>query len=136
MAEKERQVIIDGKEFAKTLVIASDDENEVCGWMIGKGDKVTEIVMLRNEKPSPYYFEVSAESAGKVVADAWERKLDVIGVIHSHPQNHPNPSATDFRFMLAHPGIWTIYSVKYKTWSSWIRIGDEVKPVKTTIEYD
>ena len=125
-----------GKEFADKLVIASEDENEVCGLMFGKDNHVSEITMVRNEKPSPSYFEFSSMEAGEAVFAAMQKKLKLIGVWHSHPQNEPNPSMTDYDYMEAHQGIWTIYSPRFKKWASWIRVGEQIHPVKTMVEYE
>lgn len=123
------------KEFADKLVIASEDENEVCGLMFGKDNIVSEITMVRNEKPSPVYFEFSSMKAGEVIFSAMQKGLKLIGVWHSHPNNHPNPSMTDYDYMEAHPSIWTIYSPRFKTWASWIRVEDTIHPVETVIDY-
>ena len=128
------QIFINSKDFAGKLVIASEDENETCGLMIGKGNIVHEIVMMRNEQPSPVYFAVSAEKAGDIIMYAKSKGLKVIGVFHSHPNNHPQPSATDHDYMgESWPLVWTIYSPRYKTWASWRRVGDDIKPVTTVI---
>jgi proteasome lid subunit RPN8/RPN11 len=130
------QITIDDKEFAKTLVVAGEDQNETCGLMIGNGNVVKEIVMMENETPSPVYFTVAAMEAGKIIIDAKAKGMKVIGVFHSHPNNHPQPSMTDHDYMgESWPYIWTIYSPCYKTWASWRRVGDEIIPVETIINY-
>lgn len=133
---KQELITIDGKEFAKVLVIASQDDNEVCGLMIGNKNVVKEIVMMRNETPSPALFTVAAMEAGKIIMDAKAKGMKVVGVFHSHPQNHPNPSMTDHDYMgESWPHIWTIYSPRYKTWASWRRVEDNIVPVLTEIDY-
>lgn len=129
------QITIDDKEFAKALVIASEDENEVCALMIGNGNVVKEIVMMKNETPSPALFTVAAMEAGKIIIDAKAKGMKVVGIFHSHPNNQPQPSWTDHDYMgESWPQIWTIYSPCYKSWASWRRIGDEIKPVETIIQ--
>jgi len=129
-------ITLDSKEFAEKLVIASEDENEVCGLMFGKDNHVSEITMVRNEKPSPVYFEFSSTKAGEAIFAAMQKGLKLIGVWHSHPNNEPNPSMTDYDYMEAHPGIWTIYSPRFTKWASWIRVGNTIHPVKTMIDYN
>ena len=91
--------------------------------------------MVRNEKPSPYYFEFGAMEAGEAIFAAMQKGLKLIGVWHSHPQNQPNPSMTDYEWMEEHKGVWTIYSPSFKTWASWKRVGDTIHPVMTVIDY-
>lgn len=135
LSDGKTNIIFDDKQFAEKLVIASEDENEVCGLMFGKDNYVTEITMVPNEKPSPVYFEFSSMKAGEAIFKAMKKGLNLIGVWHSHPNNQPNPSMTDYDYMEAHPGIWTIYSPRYKTWASWIRVDDTIYPVDTSINY-
>jgi proteasome lid subunit RPN8/RPN11 len=121
------------KEFIAKIDIANKDKNEVCGLMFGSGNIVSEITMVPNEKPSPTYFEFSSMKAGEVIFDAMQRGLKLIGVWHSHPNNMPNPSMTDYDYMEAHPGIWTIYSPRFNKWASWIRVENNIHPVNTVI---
>jgi proteasome lid subunit RPN8/RPN11 len=130
------KVIIDSKTFSDKLVIASEDENEVCGLMIGNKNHVDKIVMLKNVQPSPVFFRFSVEEYKVVAEEAINNGQYVIGIFHSHPLNVPNPSATDTDSMLQDTGkIWTIYSVKYKAWCSWIIEDGKIKAIETEIIY-
>ncbi len=41
---------------------------------------------------------------------AEEKKVDVIGIFHSHPNSEAYPSNTDKKFMQSNPVAWLIYS--------------------------
>jgi len=126
-------IFIDKTNFEKSCRIADIDSNEVCGLMIGNNNYVNEIVIIKNQKPSPYYFEFTSSKASDIHLYAMKNGMKVIGVFHSHPQNMPSPSTTDFDWMKENPGIWTIYSPKYKDTKSWRRIEDQVIKIETKL---
>lgn len=131
-----KTVTINAKIFFDKLVIASEDENEVCGLMIGNKNYVDKIVMVKNVQPSPVFFRFSVEEYKVVAEEAINNGQYVIGIFHSHPLNYPNPSATDTDSMLQDTGkIWTIYSVRYKAWASWIVEDGKIVPIETEIKY-
>jgi len=41
---------------------------------------------------------------------AEEKRIEVIGVFHSHPNSDAYPSNTDKKFMQSNPVAWVIYS--------------------------
>ena len=41
---------------------------------------------------------------------AEEKKVEVIGIFHSHPNSDAYPSNTDKKFMQSNPVAWIIYS--------------------------
>ena len=66
--------------------------------------------LARNIEESPVNFTISNEELLKAYSLAEEKKLDVIGIFHSHPQSKAYPSNTDKKFMESNPVIWVIYS--------------------------
>ena len=88
--------------------------NECCAILFGtiKNDKsfVKEIFLADNVEKSPINFTISNKQLIEAYKLAEEKKLEVIGVFHSHPDSIPNPSKTDVKFMEINPTIWIIYS--------------------------
>lgn len=128
------QIIIYNKDIDKAMLVADSDVNEVCGVMIGNDNKVQEIIMVKNEKPSPYYFTFSSAELGKVYIYAMQKNMKILGIYHSHPQNRPNPSSIDYDWMEEHKGVWLIYSPMFKYYKSWRRKGSDILPVETVIK--
>jgi proteasome lid subunit RPN8/RPN11 len=87
--------------------------NECCGILIGTVDEIVEAVAAANVavdpsrryevSPADHFAQVKrcrernrASGAGPDgVASGFSRKLQVVGVYHSHPHNAPEPSPTD-----------------------------------------
>ena len=87
-----------------------ENPNESCAILYGKGEIVSDIFLARNIEESPVNFTISNEELLKAYSLAEEKKLDVIGIFHSHPQSKAYPSNTDKKFMESNPVIWVIYS--------------------------
>ena len=67
--------------------------------MFGKteNDKlvITELFLTENTEKSPVNFTISNEQLIKGYQEAEKKKLEVIGIFHSHPDSEPYPSNTD-----------------------------------------
>lgn len=71
---------------------------ECCGAMLGKAKEVTYILELENinsENPTRR-FQIKPQDFLKVENMAREKKLDFIGIYHSHPDHPARPSQYDF----------------------------------------
>ncbi len=66
--------------------------------------------LTENIEKSKVNFTVSNEELLEAYKIAEEKKLDVIGIFHSHPDSEAVPSITDRKFMHSNPVIWLIYS--------------------------
>jgi proteasome lid subunit RPN8/RPN11 len=84
-----------------------DSPNECCGLLIGTTNDLIEAVPTTNVAGDPRRrYEVSpAEHVAQIrrcrqlsgdVASGVSRKLQVVGVYHSHPRSSPEPSPTDW----------------------------------------
>jgi proteasome lid subunit RPN8/RPN11 len=51
---------------------------------------------------------------------AEEKKVEVIGIFHSHPNSDAFPSNTDEKFMQSNPVVWIIYSGINKNFKAFI----------------
>ena len=100
----------------KILSEHADNEkpNESCAILFGiiDGQKtiVKEIFLTKNIDESPINFTISNEQLIKCYKTAEEKKMEVVGIFHSHPNSEAYPSNTDKKFMYSNPVVWVIYS--------------------------
>ena len=84
--------------------------NESCAILFGKNDKVLDLFLTENIEKSPINFTISNEQLIEGYRIAEEKKMEVIGIFHSHPNSDAYPSNTDKKFMQSNPVVWIIYS--------------------------
>ena len=88
--------------------------NESCAILFGRieGKRVIirEIFLTKNTENSPVTFAISNQELIQAYSEAEKRKLDVIGIFHSHPHSAAYPSATDKKYMESNPVPWIIFS--------------------------
>lgn len=110
------QKIIISESQKKILSDHADNEkpNESCAILFGivDGQKtiVKEIFLTKNIDESPVNFTISNEQLIKCYKTAEEKKMEVVGIFHSHPNSEAYPSNTDKKFMYSNPVVWIIYS--------------------------
>jgi len=84
--------------------------------LFGKEDSntisVSEVFLAENVEDSPVNFTIANEELLKGYQMAEAKKLDVIGIFHSHPHSDAVPSSTDRKFMQVNPVVWVIFSNK------------------------
>lgn len=83
--------------------------NESCAFLLGRSDRVIEIMPMRNAEESEVSFSIEPQQVLHAYELAESKKLQVIGIFHSHPAR-PAPSGTDRKFMEINPVVWLIYS--------------------------
>lgn len=105
--------------------------NESCAFLLGKNDKVVEILPMRNNDESQVSFSVEPQEVLRAYDLAESKMLHVIGIFHSHPAK-PSPSRTDLKFMEINPVVWLIYSSTERRFSAYVYDG-EVKDVAIKI---
>ena len=100
--------------------------NESCAFLLGRSvagnSSVTEIMPLANAKLSPFSFSIEPAELLKAYEEAESKKLQVIGIFHSHPAR-PSPSATDTKYMELNPVAWLIYSTTEMKFGAYISDG-------------
>jgi len=71
--------------------------NEICGVMIGAAGRITEFAACRNLNNERAHdrYELDPLSFNDADEEARKKKLDIIGIYHSHPDHPPRPSETD-----------------------------------------
>ena len=97
--------------------------NESCALLFGKTENdqlvVTELFLTENTEKSSVNFTISNEQLIQGYQEAEEKKLEVIGIFHSHPNSEPYPSNTDKKFMKINPVVWVIFSCLSKNFQAY-----------------
>lgn len=110
------QKIILTESQKKILSNHADNEkpNESCAILFGTTEEqrviVKEIFLTENIEKSPVNFTISNEQLIKCYKTAEEKKMEVVGIFHSHPNSEAYPSEIDKKFMFNNPVVWIIYS--------------------------
>jgi len=69
---------------------------EICGFVLGKGQKAVAILPLPNQSPQAQHaFTVPPQALLSAFKQAEAQELDLLAVYHSHPHSPPLPSAHD-----------------------------------------
>ena len=84
--------------------------NESCAILFGKDNQVSDLFLTENIEKSPVNFTISNKQLIEGYKIAEEKKIEVIGIFHSHPNSDAFPSNTDKKFMQSNPVVWIIYS--------------------------
>ncbi len=88
------------QEHVNTLVQAAQQgaPEEVCGLIVGIGNRVTQIIPIPNAAANPITrYEMDAKAQFEAMRDADQAGLAIIAFYHSHPKGDPIPSETDIR---------------------------------------
>lgn len=106
----------------------NEKPNEACAILFGitndTGSIVKEIFLTENIEESPANFTISNEQLIEGYRLAEEKKMEVIGIFHSHPDSVAFPSSTDRKFMLGNPVVWVIYSGVSKDMKAYVLESD------------
>jgi [CysO sulfur-carrier protein]-S-L-cysteine hydrolase len=106
--------------------------SESCAFLLGKGDRVVEVLPMRNADESAVTFSIEPSELLQAYDLAESKKLQVIGIFHSHPAK-PAPSSTDKKFMEINPVVWLIYSTTEGQFKAYL-YDDTVKEVAVKIK--
>ena len=106
------QKIILEQSYKKILSQYSENQkpNESCALLFGKNNQVLDIFLTENIEKSPINFTISNEQLIEGYKMAENKKMEIIGIFHSHPNSDAFPSNTDKKFMQSNPVAWIIYS--------------------------
>ncbi len=98
--------------------------NEACALLFGvENDNkvlVKEVFLADNIEKSPVNFTISNEDLIAAYKRAEDKKLDVVGIFHSHPNSEAYPSTTDKEFMYTNPVAWLIFSGTSKEFKAFL----------------
>ncbi len=120
------KIIKISESLRKDLVLHANEQNpyEACAILLGnndeKGWEITEIFLTENIEKSEINFTVSNEQLLEGYKMAEEKRLDIVGIFHSHPKSQALPSNTDIKFMKGNPIPWIIYSRLTKEMKAYI----------------
>ncbi|HZG48157.1 MAG TPA: M67 family metallopeptidase [Thermoleophilaceae bacterium] len=98
--------------------------NECCGYLWASHGEVAGVKRARNERQSPYGYELDPKS----LLSVWKLAEDgghAVGVYHSHPRSPAEPSQTDINLAEYPDWLYVIVSLEgapvVRAW--WIRQG-------------
>lgn len=97
-----------------TELAFKDNPIETCGYLAGIGNKVMEIYPMKNVDNSRIKYSFDPEQQFKVVKEARKKKLDLIGVYHSHPTTGARMSKKDLKFVYIPEMFYVIVSIVSK----------------------
>ena len=120
------QKITLSQSIKKTLIQHAENENpnESCAILYGNGDTVSDVFLTKNIEESPVNFTISNDQLIEGYKITEEKKLQVIGIFHSHPNSEAYPSNTDKKFMHSNPVVWIIYSGANKNFKAYVLKSD------------
>jgi proteasome lid subunit RPN8/RPN11 len=123
------QKIILSQSDKKILTEHAENEepNESCAILFGKDSLVSEVFLTKNIEESPINFTISNEQLIEGYKIAEEKRVEVIGVFHSHPNSDAYPSNTDKKFMQSNPVAWVIYSGINKNFKAYFLESDIIE---------
>ncbi|HEU5489060.1 MAG TPA: M67 family metallopeptidase [Candidatus Nitrosotalea sp.] len=98
--------------------------NESCAVLFGNtvdGNVLVEdIFITKNIENSPVNFTIAPEELISAYNAAEKKKLEVIGIFHSHPDSVAYPSSTDKKYMEINPVPWIIFSNQNNEFKAYI----------------
>ena len=123
------QEIILSQTDKKILSEYSENQkpNESCAILFGKNNQILDLFLTENIEESPVNFTISNKQLIEGYKVAEEKKMDVIGIFHSHPDSDAYPSNTDKKFMQSNPVVWIIYSGINKNFKAYLLESDIIE---------
>lgn len=89
---------------------------EGCGILAGKETTVECVLPVENELHLPTRFLMKAEDQLKMFLELDEKKIDMIGIYHSHPHGPDHPSETDVNENYYPDAAYLICSKQNEDW--------------------
>lgn len=119
LAESDKTILSEYSENQKP--------NESCAILFGKNNQVLDLFLTENIENSPVNFTISSKQLIEAYKMAEEKKMEVVGIFHSHPDSDAYPSNTDKKFMQSNPVAWVIYSGINKNFRAYLLESDIVE---------
>jgi proteasome lid subunit RPN8/RPN11 len=103
---------------------------EACGLLVGNGESVEAVLMMRNAAHSSVRFRMDPQEQWQSFEWIEEQGLDLVGIFHSHPSGPETASVTDI-VEVAYEVTQVIWAQANGVWTArgfWIENGqaDEV----------
>jgi proteasome lid subunit RPN8/RPN11 len=89
--------------------------NEACGLLGGIGNRAEIFYPVRNKEASPVRYEVDPTDLLHVFRDLEQRKLELVGIVHSHVFSRAYPSQTDIRLAYYPDAFYFLVSLMNET---------------------
>jgi [CysO sulfur-carrier protein]-S-L-cysteine hydrolase len=86
--------------------------NEACGYLGGANDTVTTFYPMTNVDASPEHFSFDPKEQFAVLKEARNKKEELIGVYHSHPETPARLSEEDIKLFNDSNPTYVIVSLK------------------------
>lgn len=113
----------------RIVALAAQEQDEVCGLLLGGEGRIEGIVPAANVAPDPArHFELDPAALIGAHRAARAGGPRIIGHYHSHPSGSPEPSATDAACATADESLWLI--VAGREARVWIAGDDEAGGVR------
>ncbi len=77
--------------------------NEVCGILAGRGNRVFDVIPIKNADPSPVGYFMDTSQQIRAIRMMRKKGLNQVGIYHSHTESDALPSAKDVELAF-HPG--------------------------------
>lgn len=121
----QKEIVLSQDQTSLLVQHAKDNApNESCAILFGKIENdnftVKDVFLTKNIDESPVNFTISNNDLIKGYEEAEKRKLDVVGIFHSHPDSQAYPSMTDQKYMEINPVPWIIFSNKNQDFKAYV----------------
>ncbi len=93
--------------------------NEGCGFLIGKDQTVIQFCPVENIKHSPVAYKMDPAGQIQVLMDAEDQGLEILAIIHSHPNGPLALSKTDLLEATWYNLSYLIVSLANKSQPDW-----------------
>ena len=84
---------------------------EACGYLAGKDNAVNKVFPMANIDKSEEHFSFDPAEQFKVMREARNEGLDILGVYHTHPNSPAGPSAEDIKLAYDSSVVYVIASL-------------------------
>ncbi len=81
---------------------------EACGMLAGRNGRVEKVYAMTNDEPSPVSYLINPREQFLVMKEMREKRLELVGIFHSHPSSPPVPSAKDVNLAFYPDSVYVI----------------------------
>lgn len=116
--------------------VSSHAPLESCGLLAGKNDRVEKVLFVQNQAQSPVRFVMDPIDQLKAFDWIDDKRLDLLGIFHSHPAGPETASPTDIT-EAAYDVVHVICSQKSNQWKLrgfWIEDGRSTEVTLQIVE--
>lgn len=90
----------------------ADLPDEACGILAGRGNEVSDIYGMTNREASRVSYLMDSAEQFRALKDMREKKLDMVGIFHSHPSSPAYPSPKDVELAFYEDAVYVIVSLE------------------------